>query len=56
MVSSSGQFTASITGRNAVALYTGALGTGTGGGNGTVTINFSVNATTVVGQVGIHLP
>ncbi|KZW01389.1 glycoside hydrolase family 13 protein [Exidia glandulosa HHB12029] len=54
---SGGTFSATISGRNALALYVGASGTpgtGTGGGggssNGTVTVNFAENATTTFGD------
>ncbi|KAH7107914.1 glycoside hydrolase [Auriculariales sp. MPI-PUGE-AT-0066] len=49
-VSSSGTITASISARNALAIFTGAPGTGSGGSNSTVTVNFAVNATTTFGD------
>ncbi|EUC56002.1 glycoside hydrolase family 13 protein [Rhizoctonia solani AG-3 Rhs1AP] len=45
---SGGTFTATIPARSAVALFTGAIGTGSGGGS--VTMNFRVNANTTFGD------
>ena len=58
---SSGTFTATVPARSALALHTGALGTGnstssTGtGGSGSVTVNFQETATTTFGEVRCSL-
>ncbi|CAE6489939.1 unnamed protein product [Rhizoctonia solani] len=45
---SGGTFTATVPARSAIALFTGAIGTGSGGGS--TTVNFRVNATTTFGD------
>ncbi|KAB5588890.1 Glycoside hydrolase family 13 protein [Ceratobasidium theobromae] len=49
---SSGSFTASVAARSAIAIYTGALGTGIGSssGSGTVSVTFQEYATTTYGD------
>lgn len=50
---SGGTFTATIPARSAIALFTGAIGTGSGSGSGgSVTVAFQVYAETTYGDVG----
>ncbi|KAF8603081.1 glycoside hydrolase [Ceratobasidium sp. AG-I] len=46
----SGSFSVAVAARSAIALYTGALGTGSSGGGGTVSITFQEYATTTYGD------
>ncbi|KAJ8519583.1 hypothetical protein ONZ45_g3490 [Pleurotus djamor] len=57
---SEGSFTATVPARSAIAIHTGAQGTGSGnngggsgGGSGTVSVTFEENATTVFGEIAL---
>jgi hypothetical protein len=52
---SGGSFTATVPARSAIALFTGAVGTGSGGGGGSATVAFRVYAETTLGDVGRSL-
>jgi hypothetical protein len=53
---SGGTFTATVPARSAIALFTGAVGTGSsGGGSSSATVAFRVSAETTFGDVSFSL-